>query len=183
VAGRCGADGAPGIVTGFGRVAVLAAGLLGVPAARHDQHVSHTRLVVEGATVAARMRLFRDDFEKGMAAYHRLTALDAARDPRRDSLFAAYVNARFLLDADGSRLRATVEGSGVETDDQSQPVVWFLLDFAGTKPVTRISLRNLVLQEQFADQQNIVQVLHLPDEARQTLYFAPGDAKAQDLAF
>jgi len=93
------------------------------------------------------------------------------------------VNARFLLDADGSRLRATVEGSGVETDDQSQPVVWFLLDFAGTKPVTRISLRNLVLQEQFADQQNIVQVLHLPDEARQTLYFAPGDAKAQDLAF
>jgi Domain of unknown function (DUF6702) len=170
-------------VIGFARAFVLAAGLLGVPAARHDQHVSHTRLVVEGATVAARMRLFRDDFEKGMMAYHHLAAFDAAKDARRDSLFAAYVNERFLLEADGVRLRATVEGSGVETDDQRQPIVWFVLDFPGTKPVKRLSLRNLILQEAFADQQNIVQLLHLPDEARQTLYFAPGDGKAQEVVF
>lgn len=168
---------------GITRSIVLAAGLLGVPAARHDQHVSHTRLVVEGTTVAARMRLFRDDIEKGMARFHHLEAFDAAKDPRRDSLFAAYVNARFLLEADGARLSATVEGSGVETDEQRQPIVWLLLDFAGAKPVKRLALRNLILQDQFTDQQNIVQVLHLPDEARQTLYFAPGDAKAQELSF
>jgi hypothetical protein len=62
-------------------------------------------------------------------------------------------------------------------------VVWFLLDFGGTAPVKRIALRNLVLQDLFPDQQGIVQVLHLPDEARRTLYFAPGDASPQSLAF
>ena len=170
-------------MTGPVRALVLAAGLLGVPAARHDQHVSHTRLVVEGATVAARMRLFRDDFEKGMARFHHLDAFDAAKDPRRDSLFAAYVNERFQLEADGTRLSATVQGSGIETDDQRQPIVWFVLDFPGARAVHRLALRNLVLQEVFADQQNIVQVMHLPDEARQTLYFAPGDAKAQEVGF
>jgi hypothetical protein len=41
----------------------------------------------------------------------------------------------------------------------------------------------VIFQETWGDQQNIVQVLHLPDEARRTLYFAPGDGKAQELAF
>ncbi|HEX5820058.1 MAG TPA: DUF6702 family protein [Gemmatimonadales bacterium] len=163
---------------------LVAAGLLAVPAARHDQHVSHTRLVVEGATLGARMRLFRDDLEKGLAGRHRLEAFDAVKDPRLDSLFAVYVNERFLLEADGARLRATVESSGVEMDtQQNQQMVWFVLEYAAAKPVRRLSLRNVILQEQFGDQQNIVQVMHLPDEARQTLYFAPGDAKAQELRF
>jgi hypothetical protein len=171
-------------VIGFTRTLLVAAGILGIPAARHDQHVSHTRLVVEGATVAARMRLFRDDLEKGLGHRYRIEAFDAVKDPRRDSLFTAYVNERFLLEADGARLSARVESSGVEVDaQQKQQMVWFVLEFAAATPVKRLSLRNVVLQEQFGDQQNIVQVMHLPDEARQTLYFAPGDAKAQEMAF
>ena len=84
----------------------------------------------------------------------------------------------------GARLSARVESSGVEVDaQQKQQMVWFVLEFAAATPVKRLSLRNVVLQEQFGDQQNIVQVMHLPDEARQTLYFAPGDAKAQEMAF
>jgi hypothetical protein len=171
-------------VIGIIRTLFVAAGILGVPATRHDQHVSHTRLVVEGATVGARMRLFRDDLEKGLAHRHRLDAFDAVKDPRLDSLFATYVDERFLLEADGTLLRATVASSGVELDtQQDQQMVWFVLEFTAVKPVKRLALRNVVLQEQFGDQQNIVQVMHLPDEARQTLYFAPGDATAQELAF
>jgi len=133
---------------------------------------------------AARMRLFRDDLEKGLGHRYRIEAFDAVKDPRRDSLFTAYVNERFLLEADGARLSARVESSGVEVDaQQKQQMVWFVLEFAAATPVKRLSLRNVVLQEQFGDQQNIVQVMHLPDEARQTLYFAPGDAKAQEMAF
>jgi hypothetical protein len=106
------------------------------------------------------------------------------KDPRLDSLFATYVDERFLLEADGTLLRATVASSGVELDtQQDQQMVWFVLEFTAVKPVKRLALRNVVLQEQFGDQQNIVQVMHLPDEARQTLYFAPGDATAQELAF
>jgi hypothetical protein len=170
-------------VIDLGRLAVLAAGLLGSPAARHDVHVSHTRLVVEGATVAAQVRLFRDDVEKTFAARAGTPAFDVARAPKRDSLLGAYLDERFVLEGDGVRLRGTVEGSGIETDRDRQEVVWVLLDFPAAKPVASIRLRNVIFHETWADQQNIVQVLHLPDEARQTLYFAPGDGKAQELAF
>jgi hypothetical protein len=166
-----------------GRLVVFAAGLLGSPAARHDVHVSHTRLVVEGATVAAHVRLFRDDLEKTLAARAGAPPFDAATAPRRDSLLAAYLGERFLLEADGVRLKGGVEGSGMEIDRDRQDVVWVLLDFPAPKPVGSIRLANLIFHETWADQQNIVQVLHLPDEARQTLYFAPGDRKAQELAF
>ena len=166
-----------------GRVVGLAAGLLGSPAARHDVHVSHTRLVVEGATVAAQVRLFRDDLEKTFAARAGAPAFDAATAPKRDSLLGAYLAARFVLEADGVRLTGNVEGSGIETDRDRQEVVWVLLDFPAARPVRSIRLRNVIFHETWADQQNIVQVLHLPDEARQTLYFAPGDGKAQELAF
>lgn len=166
-----------------GRLVVLAAGLLGSPAARHDVHVSHTRLVVEGATVAAQVRLFRDDVEKTFAVRAGTPAFDVARAPKRDSLLGAYLDERFVLEGNGVRLRGTVEGSGIETDRDRQEVVWVLLDFPAAKPVTSIRLRNVIFHETWADQQNVVQVLHLPDEARQTLYFAPGDGKPQELAF
>lgn len=166
-----------------GRLVVLAAGLLGGPAARHDVHVSHTRLVVEGATVAAQVRLFRDDLEKTFAARAGTPAFDAATAPKRDSLLGAYLAERLVLEGDGVRLQGNVQGSGVETDRDRQEVVWVLVDFPAAKPVRSIRLRNVIFHETWADQQNIVQVLHLPDEARQTLYFAPGDGKAQELAF
>jgi hypothetical protein len=159
-------------VIGLARAVVLAAGLLG----RHDVHVSHTRLVVEGATVAAQVRLFRDDLEKTLR-------VDAATVPRRDSLLGAYLDRTFVLEADGVRLRGTVEGSGIEKDRDQQDVVWVLLDFPAARAVTAIRLRNVIFMETWGDQQNIVQVLHLPGEGRHTLYFAPGDGRAQALEF
>lgn len=166
-----------------GRLVVLAAGLLGSPATRHDVHVSHTRLVVEGATVAARVRLFRDDVEKTFAARAGTPTFDVAKAPKRDSLLGAYLAERFVLEGDGVRLDGSVEGSGIEADSDRQEVVWVLVDFPAAKPVTSIRLRNVIFHETWGDQQNIVQVLHLPDEARRTLYFAPGDPEPQELAF
>jgi hypothetical protein len=146
-------------------------------------HVSHTRLVVEGATVAAQVRLFRDDVEKTFAARAGTPTFDVAGVPKRDSLLGAYLDERFVLEGDGVRLRGHVEGSGLETDRDRQEVVWVLVDFPSAKPVRSIRLRNVIFHETWGDQQNIVQVLHLPDESRRTLYFAPGDGKAQELAF
>jgi hypothetical protein len=154
------------------RAVVLAAGLLG----RHDVHVSHTKLVVEGTTVVAQVRLFRDDLEKTLR-------VDAATVPRRDSLLGAYLERTFVLEADGTRLRGRVEGSGIEKDRDQQDVVWVLVDFPAAQPVRALRLRNVIFMETWGDQQNIVQVLHLPGEERRTLYFAPGDTKPQELAF
>ena len=170
-------------MTGFVPLIALAAGLLGSPAARHDVHVSHTRLVIEGTTVAAQVRLFRDDLEKTFAARAGKPAFDVSKEPKRDSLLGAYLAERFVLEGNGARLVGKVEASGIETDHERQEVVWVLVDFPTTQPVRRIRLRNAIFQETWGDQQNIVQVLHLPGEERQTLYFAPGDGKAQELSF
>ena len=151
------------------------------PPARHDVHVSHTRLVVEAATVAAQVRLFRDDLEKTFAARLGRAAYDASREPARDSLLGAYLAERFVLEADGVRLPGAVQGSGIERDRDQQDVVWVLLDFPAAAPVRTIRLRNVIFMETWGDQQNIVQVLLLPGEERRTLYFAPGDARAQEL--
>lgn len=157
--------------------------LLGLlaPPARHDVHVSHTRLVVEGATLAAQVRLFRDDLEKTFAARTGRAAYDAAREPGRDSLLAAYLDERFVLEVDGVRLRGVVEGAGIERDRDQQDVVWVLVAYAARGPASSLRLRNVIFMETWGDQQNIVQVLRLPSEERRTLYFAPGDARAQEL--
>ncbi|MCU0620545.1 MAG: hypothetical protein MUC69_03470 [Gemmatimonadales bacterium] len=153
---------------------LAAAALLAPPLARHDVHVSHARLVVEGATVAAQVRLFRDDLERTLR-------VDAAAAPARDSLLGAYLATTFVLEADGVRLHGRVEGSGIERDRDQQDVVWVLLDFPAQAPVRRVRLRNVIFMETWPDQQNIVQVLLLPAEERRTLYFAPGDARAQEV--
>ena len=60
----------------------------------HDVHSTHTRAVVENGTVMWKVRLFSDDLEKGLRAYARRPAFALDRDPKADSLFTAYFNAR-----------------------------------------------------------------------------------------
>ena len=51
------------------------------------------------------------------------------------------------------------------------------------RPVARLAVLDGLLFEYFRDQQNILLLLHLPDDHRQTLYFVATDPRQQELSF
>ncbi len=55
----------------------------------HDTHVSHTRMVLEGKTLACRVRLFKDDLEHALQASTGRAELKITDTDRADSVFAA----------------------------------------------------------------------------------------------
>ncbi len=154
-----------------------------VPPPAHDLHLTYTRLVVEGRTIGARIRLFHDDLQLALRAYTGDTTLTLTAGERRDSLFGAYVRAHLGLRLDGDSVRLRVTGSGAETDPGNQQLLWYVLEGETPRPARRLTLLNGLLFEVFKDQQNIVQLLHLPGEERRTLYFTASDAREQQLTF
>lgn len=155
-------------------ILALAAGLL-LSAPPHDLHVAHTRMVVEGAVVVARVRMFRDDLQK---ALKRPVTDDAAWR----AAVAAYVGQNFTVVADGAKLAAEVVDGGGDTDGD-QPVWWVLVQWKAAKPVTVLGLKVHLLFDAFGDQQNIVQVSKQPGDERRGLYFQAGDRSEQVLRF
>lgn len=150
------------------------------PAARHDTHLSHARMVVEGRTVTCRIRLFRDDLEAGLRRMAGDSAVRVGAAQRQDALVSRYLAERLRVVAGGQALAGELLASGVEVDQARQEVAWYILQYQAARPVTDLAIRNTVLFEVFpATQQNIVQVVRLPAEDRVTLYFAPGDSVAQ----
>ncbi|MBA4072373.1 MAG: hypothetical protein C0497_11135 [Gemmatimonas sp.] len=154
-------------------IGVLAAALL--LAAPHDLHLSHTRMVIEGTVIVARVRMFRDDLEK---AIKRPIADDAASR----TVVAAYLAQHFLLTADGARLTGEVLDSGSDVDGD-QKVWWVLVQWKTTKPVKTLGVRMHVMFETFSDQQNTVLVARQPGDERRGLYFQAGDRAEQVLKF
>jgi hypothetical protein len=163
------------------RNGLLAAAALLAPAAAsalHDVHVSHTRAVVEGRTVALNVRLFADD----LAATLRRTSGDAALaldTPAGDSAFARYLARQVTVSADGVRLVPRVTAAGTANDGTGVPMRWYVVELTAPAPVAKLALRNALMFDTFRDQQNIVAVLRMPGERRTTLFFASGDEKEQ----
>ena len=149
----------------------------------HDLHVSHTRMVLEGRTVACRIRLFKDDLEKALRLYSGQDTLHLTEKARADSLFGAYFRQKVLLAANGSRVALTVSASGTEHDQAAQEVVWYQLEGESAASVSKLSLLNGLMFELFRDQQNIVQLLREPGDTHQTLYFVSTDPRVQTLSF
>jgi len=171
------------------RLALLALLLSAAPAAppgpeaRHDLHVSHARLVLEGTTIAYRVRVFHDDLQTALRAEAQDTALRVTTEDRADRLFERYFGSHVRLDGDGQPIRLTVTASGTEQDPSSQQVVWYVLEGETTQPVRRLVVRQGLFFEMFRDQQNIVQLLRMPGEERRTLYFAALDPRDQTVEF
>jgi hypothetical protein len=160
--------------------ALAAALLLAVPplaphAPPHDLHLSHTRMVIEGTAVVARVRMFRDDLEKSLK---RKIADDAASK----AAVAAYMAQHFLVSADGTTLTSEVLDSGGDMDGD-QPVLWVLVQWKAAKPVKALGVRMHVMFETFSDQQNTVLVARQPGDERRGLYFQAGDLAEQVLKF
>ena len=86
------------------------------------------------------------------------------------------------MEADGVRLKGTIQASGVEADEQGQPMIWFIVEYPVAKAPKKLGVRNDLLFEMFPSQQNIVNLLNVADEKRYSLYFVPGSTKVQEVA-
>ena len=161
------------------RHAIAAAALLLVGAARpappHNLHVAHTRMVVEGAVMVARVRMFRDDLQKALAR-------PVTDDSASKAAVAAYVVQNFSVVADGARLVGAVLDSGPDVDGE-QPIWWVLVQWRAARPVKTLGLAVHLMFETFSDQQNIVQLARQPGDQRHGLYFQAGDRSEQVLKF
>ena len=149
----------------------------------HDTHVSYTRMVLEGTTVAFRIRLFRDDLEKALRQFSGKADLTLSAGARADSLFGAYLGKTLTLEADGKRIVLRVSGSGLERDPSAQEVVWYVLEGDVPANPKRLGILNGVMFEMFRDQQNLVQLLREPGGIRKTMYFVGSDPTQQTVTF
>lgn len=160
---------------------LLLLGLTGAP--RHAVHLSHTRLVVEGAVVTGRIRLFHDDTEAALQRFTgradlRVTTTDAQR-----AAFQRYIDSTLTVTAGGTRLRARVVDAGPDPDVSTAPMWWYALEYRARRPVKGLAIRHVLMFDQFDNQRNIVTVLTRPGDRRFSLYFAAGDTREQVLTF
>lgn len=149
----------------------------------HDLHLTHTRMVIEGKTIACRIRLFKDDLEKALQLYAAQPGFHLTPEQRADSLFGAYFAKSVLLEADGKRLTLKVSASGTEKDPSSQDVIWYVLEGESPSSIARLGMLNGLMFEMFRDQQNLIQLLREPGGVRKTLYFVSTEPKAQTVSF
>ena len=149
----------------------------------HDLHLSHTRMVVDGATITARLRLFHDDTENSLRRFARRPALRISDQAGQDSVFERYYNDRVQLSVNGVRVRARVVASGRDPDAADPVMWWYEVKYRTAQPVRSIALRQHLMFEMFEDQRNILTVIKMPSNERFSLYFAPSDTKEQVLTF
>jgi Domain of unknown function (DUF6702) len=149
----------------------------------HDTHVSLTRLVLEGNTIALRVRLFHDDLTLALRRDSGRPDLRITAESRGDSVFGAYFAKRVKLEVDGGPVALRVTASGTEQDAAAQEIVWYVLEGGLERPASRIVVLDGLLFEVFTDQQNILQLLRMPEDQRRTLYFTASDPREQRLEF
>lgn len=159
----------------FGASTLLLLGASPPPTTPHNLHLTHTRMVIEGTAVVARVRMFRDDLEKSLK--RRITDDAASR-----AAVAAYMSQHFMVSADGTKLTGEVLDSGGDMDGD-QPVWWVLVQWKAAKPVKSLGVRVHLMFESFNDQQNTVLVARQPGDERRGLYFQAGDLAEQVLKF
>lgn len=154
---------------------LLGPGPAGVGAgAVHDLHITYGTLGVEGETAVFQVRVFRDDLVAALSGHSGELLLDMAADPAVDSIFMDYLGAHLRLRADGSLLEPTLLASGEDALDR-EPVWWYRVQYRADGPIRSLAITNTVLFELFDDQRNLLKLIHFPDEAQRTYYFAPGE--------
>lgn len=152
-------------------------------AAAHDIHLSHTRMVIDGASVLARVRVFHDDMELVLRRHSGRPELRITDGSSQDSAFAAYFDAKVSLTSAGERLHPRVIESGPDPDATDSPMWWYLVELKARRPIHALGVKYELMFEQFEDQRNIVSVLKLPGEERRSLYFAAGESREQLVEF
>ncbi|MGA1493975.1 MAG: DUF6702 family protein [Rhodothermales bacterium] len=137
----------------------------GVP---HDFHVTYSRLAVEDNMAVVRIRLFQDDLNQALSQREeRDVFVDTS--PTSDSLFQAYFNEMFVMQAGKEVLKGHIVGSGEEVVG-NEPMWWYLLEFGASSNIETLHVSQRILSDEFEDQKNIVQVQHFPSEKVYSLY-------------
>jgi len=131
---------------------------------------------VDGASVIARLRIFRDDLAKAMKR-------DPTSDADGQAAFGKYLAAHFTLRADGAPLAGQVMDGGSESDEAGEKLYWYVVQFTAKQPVRQLAISHQLLFDAFKDQQNLVTILRTPGDNRWSLYFAAGDTKEQVVTF
>ena len=138
--------------------ALILLSLAGLSSATHKFYVSITQIDINSQShkMEISARIFSDDLEASILAEtgQKLRLGSGREHPKADSLLFDYLVACLNLKQDGKGLDLSFIGQEVEAD-----VTWIYLEtttgISLTKPVT---IRNVILHEQFPDQKNIVNV-------------------------
>jgi len=130
--------------------------LLPLFSAFHPFHVSVCDIEhdMESKALQISQRIFIDDLEVGLKAFHKLGKLDTyePEDPKQlDSLMNAYFKAKLFIRVDGKAVDYKYIGSEVEGDAR-----WAYLEVEGISSLKEAEVSNLILVEAFDDQENIV---------------------------
>jgi hypothetical protein len=140
-------------------------------------------MVIEGTTIACRVRLFKDDLERALRVEAGDSTLKITGGDQAVTLFGKYFGRAMRLAADGRPIALSVTSSGTEKDEAAQEIVWYVLEGTVAAPVKRFTVLDGLLFDYFRDQQNILVLLRLPEDQRQTLYFVASDPREQGLAY
>lgn len=153
------------------------------PPPAHDIHLSHTRIVVDGTRLRARIRVFQDDMEQVLRRHTGNKELATVQRSALDSAFASYLQAKVALTSAGQRLRGRVTASGPDADPTDSPMWVYEVEFVAPRPVNTLTVRFELMFEQFDDQRNVVIVVREGEAQRRSLYFAPGSSREQSVTF
>ncbi len=145
--------------------------------ARHDVHVTVSRVVLEQGTLYWRVRCFADDLTLAMRGVSGDSAFAFSTVPSAedDSLFMRYFRSQVQVDADGARKTPRLLERGTEQDEAGGPVRWYVLAFPVPAPTRALRIRHALLFDVFRDQQNLVTLLDAASGKRQPLYFTAGN--------
>ncbi len=145
------------------------------PAGKHDFHITTGRMAIEGNQAILQIRIFLDDLEKGLQAYHDDESIHMKVDPLTDSLFTVYLNEKLVLKNGNEILEGVVATSG-EDVLYGFPVWWYTLNYKSASPINSLDIDHRVLMEMFKDQQNILRITHYPSEEEKMYYMVDGDS-------
>lgn len=137
-------------------------------AARHDFHVSYTRMAIEPTVISAQLRLFSDDVTRALIERAKRPAI-TLNSAEGEAAFAAYLAQAFQVTANGRRLVPVVVSGAQDKEMWSFVVTW-----TSPAPITSLSMHNAALFELFGDQQNIVKVKHMASGRESTLFYSGG---------
>jgi hypothetical protein len=130
--------------------------LISLFVADHPFHVSVCDIEHDAESQALQIsqRMFMDDLESGLEAFHKLESVDAYKpeDPQLlDSLIGSYLKAKLFLRINGKDVRFNYLGSELEGDAR-----WAYLEVPNIATVSEAEISNLILLESFDDQENII---------------------------
>ena len=129
---------------------------LSLSAVFHPFHVSVTDIEhdAESQAVQVSQRIFIDDLEVGLKAFHNMERVDTfnpENPDELDSLIGAYLKEKVFFRLNDQDYDFNFLGSEVEGDAR-----WCYYEIEGIASVSKAEITNVTLMEQFDDQQNIV---------------------------